>query len=101
LRIGLRIQNLILATDMARHSDYMSALSALLEAGEGEGFDNCQDVAGGGSGGSSRLRDGECAKPRTPLSRGPHRELVSELLLKCADTSNIVRPFPIARRWAV
>ena len=29
------------------------------------------------------------------------RRLVGELLLKCADTSNVLRPFPAARRGAV
>jgi hypothetical protein len=29
-----------------------------------------------------------------------HRKLLANMLLKCADISNVIKPFPIAKRWA-
>ena len=28
-------------------------------------------------------------------------QLEMELILKCADISNVLKPFPVARRWAL
>ncbi|PRP78206.1 3'5'-cyclic nucleotide phosphodiesterase family protein, partial [Planoprotostelium fungivorum] len=33
-------------------------------------------------------------------SRQEHRKLLSEMVLKCADISNVIKPFPIAMKWA-
>jgi cAMP-specific phosphodiesterase len=55
---------LILATDMSRHSDYMT-----------------------------RMRSEENA--------ADDRQYAMELLLKCGDISNVVKPFGTAKKWAV
>ncbi len=67
------VRRLILATDMSRHADYMRELEALLPSGPC----SCADLG--------RAR----------------RDLLAELVVKCADTSNVVKPLPVARRWAV
>ena len=69
------VRRLILATDMSRHGEYMRELRALLEPPAGSGAAEEQE----------RRR----------------RQLTAELLIKCADTSNVVKPFPVARHWAV
>ena len=70
------VQRLILATDMSRHAEYMRELRALLEAP------------------AAPARPG-------PAEAGRRRRLTAELLIKCADTSNVLKPFPVAQRWAV
>jgi len=46
-----------------------------------------------------------CAQVRELLQDGAARpvaiQLEMELLIKCADISNVLKPFPIARRWAL
>ena len=86
------VQRLILATDMSRHGGYVAALQALL----------CPDdppPAGGGGG----ERAAGCAPgggEDSEEERG-RRMVVAELLIKCADTSNVFRPGPVACQWAV
>mmetsp|Transcript_10646 Transcript_10646/g.16702 ORF Transcript_10646/g.16702 Transcript_10646/m.16702 type:complete len:261 (+) Transcript_10646:188-970(+) len=55
----------ILATDMARHAEYMSKLKAI----SGEGLEL-------------------------------ETQFEMEILMKCADTSNVVKPFNVAKKWA-
>lgn len=77
--ITAEVHRLILATDMSRHADYMRHLRALL----------AEPRAAAAS---------AAAGPAEALRR---RRLTSELLIKCADTSNVIKPFSVAQRWAV
>ena len=81
------VRRLILATDMSRHADYMAALHALLHPPADP--DAPEEPPGDGDGGAA-----EAAAAR-------RRRLMGELLIKCADTSNVFKPLPVARRWAV
>ena len=112
------VRRLILATDMTRHAEYIATIDKLrppetapapppvLQAAalaaaayvvtpETAGAAGCDDS------------DRSPTHPATGLVRdgageaARRRRLVGELLLKCADTSNVLRPFPAARRWAV
>ncbi|KAJ3055162.1 High affinity cAMP-specific and IBMX-insensitive 3',5'-cyclic phosphodiesterase 9A [Rhizophlyctis rosea] len=60
----------ILATDMARHGDLMS------------GFKKCLDAPGG-----FNFEDGE------------HKSMLLQMIMKCADISNEVRPTDVAEPW--
>ncbi len=33
-------------------------------------------------------------------SKQEHRKLLADMVLKCADISNVIKPFPIAKKWA-
>ena len=68
------MQTIILATDMGRHGDYCARLKSLV--------------------------DQRASAGTAPLDES-QRQLVAELLIKCADTSNVLKPFPVAKRWAV
>ncbi|KAL8714909.1 MAG: hypothetical protein Q9220_001422 [cf. Caloplaca sp. 1 TL-2023] len=70
--------NSILATDMGLHFKYMADLGNLQE----KVFHN-----NGTEGWSSQVLD-------------EHRSLTCALLIKCADISNVARPFDIAAAWA-
>mmetsp|Transcript_48086 Transcript_48086/g.120215 ORF Transcript_48086/g.120215 Transcript_48086/m.120215 type:complete len:345 (+) Transcript_48086:3-1037(+) len=61
----------ILATDMARHGDYTTKLKRLTEA-------------------STPLED-----------RQIDSQFAMEVIIKCADTSNVLKPFAIAKKWAM
>ena len=90
------VENLILATDMSRHGSFMSILRNEVDA--------CTSPAG--------ISQDESAAAATAMARlraagdageeaASRRRLYGELLMKCADTSNVLKPFPIATRWAV
>uniref|UniRef100_A0A7S1HN58 Phosphodiesterase n=1 Tax=Hemiselmis andersenii TaxID=464988 RepID=A0A7S1HN58_HEMAN len=65
------VLNNILATDMARHGEYTTKLKRLTEAG-------------------------------TPLEeRHLDSQFAMEVIIKCADTSNVLKPFNVAKKWAV
>mmetsp|Transcript_13958 Transcript_13958/g.32370 ORF Transcript_13958/g.32370 Transcript_13958/m.32370 type:complete len:341 (+) Transcript_13958:50-1072(+) len=65
------VLNNILATDMARHGEYTTKLKRLTEAG-------------------------------TPLEeRHLDSQFAMEVIIKCADTSNVLKPFDIAKKWAM
>ena len=71
------VERLILATDMSRHAHFSAALRADIDAGRS------LPAAGEGAAG---------AEERLGLM---------EQLIKAADASNVLRPFPVAKRWAV
>ncbi|EDK40658.2 hypothetical protein PGUG_04756 [Meyerozyma guilliermondii ATCC 6260] len=72
----MTIKNLIissiLATDMAEHFEYIDKLTSLKVASDG-----CESIS------SHKVR------------------LVSSLLIKCADISNVTRPLRVSSQWAV
>jgi hypothetical protein len=90
------VESLILATDMSRHGSYMSVLRNDADAAA---------AAGGGGGGPEAAVAAATARLREAKGEGAaaagRRRLYMELLIKCADTSNVLKPFPVARRWAV
>ena len=111
------VRRLILATDMTRHAEYIATIDKLrppetapapppvLQAAalaaaasvvtpETAGAAGCDDPDRSPHPATGLVRDGAGEAAR-------RRRLVGELLLKCADTSNVLRPFPAARRWAV
>ena len=111
------VRRLILATDMTRHAEYVATIDKLrppetapapppvLQAAalaaaasvvtpETAGAAGCDDPDRSPHPATGLVRDGAGEAAR-------RRRLVGELLLKCADTSNVLRPFPAARRWAV
>jgi len=58
----------ILATDMARHGEYTAKLKRRVD-------------------------------PNTPAEeKGVDKQFEMEILIKCADTSNVLKPFPIAKK---
>eukprot|EP00286_Rhodomonas_abbreviata_P026452 CAMPEP_0181306350 /NCGR_PEP_ID=MMETSP1101-20121128/10249_1 /TAXON_ID=46948 /ORGANISM="Rhodomonas abbreviata, Strain Caron Lab Isolate" /LENGTH=945 /DNA_ID=CAMNT_0023412393 /DNA_START=482 /DNA_END=3319 /DNA_ORIENTATION=+ len=63
------VMSIILATDMARHSDYMARLK-------------------------EKMKPEEAEKPLDSLFE-------MEILIKCADTSNVLKPFDVAKKWAL
>ena len=71
-----RVEGLIMATDMSRHGEFLAKLQAAVEG------------AAAGDHPTQRLT----SVPRT---------LLAELLIKCADASNVLRPVSVAKRWAV
>mmetsp|Transcript_14283 Transcript_14283/g.33037 ORF Transcript_14283/g.33037 Transcript_14283/m.33037 type:complete len:585 (-) Transcript_14283:192-1946(-) len=70
------VNRVILATDISKHSEYLAKLRAHIAHSE-----------------SARAAGGEAVKI------DKHFEM--ELILKCADISNVVKPWATARRWAV
>ena len=81
------VERLILATDMSRHAHFSAALRADIDAGRS------LPAAGEGAAG---------AEERLGLMEGAEERLgLMELLIKAADASNVLRPFPVAKRWAV
>ena len=112
---------------MTRHAQYMAALKALIHppieagaAGRGVASAKVHSAAvakasskGSGSGGCaaklshqafSHSFHGRCADRDDDgerEGRAARRRLLSELLVKCADTSNVLKSLPIVRRWAV
>lgn len=61
----------ILATDMARHGEYTAKLKRRVD-------------------------------PSTPPEeKSVDKQFEMEILIKCADTSNVLKPFPIAKKWAM
>jgi len=62
----------ILATDMAKHAEYVARLRKLTEGGN--------------------ATDG-------PLNKDVQLEM--EILIKCADTSNVLKPFSVCKKWAM
>lgn len=61
----------ILATDMARHGEYTTKLKRAVD-------------------------------PTTPMEdRLIDKQFLMEVIMKCADTSNVLKPFPIAKKWAM
>ena len=74
------MERLILATDMSRHAEFSTALRAEIDRGRA-------------------LAPAGLAGPEAAVD--PERGLLLELLIKAADSSNVLRPFPVAKRWAV
>jgi len=66
----------ILATDMSRHSDFFARTAAAADA-----------------------RMAALAAGRKPELMG--KQAAMELLVKASDISNVVKPFAVARRWAL
>jgi hypothetical protein len=73
------VERLILATDMSRHAEFSAALRSDID----------------------RARALPPAGPPATAVGEEERRLLLELLIKAADTSNVLRPFPVAKRWAV
>lgn len=67
----------ILATDMGIHSDYMQQLGNLQE----------------------RIHETKDTDGWTPKDKDSFRILTCGLLIKCADISNVARPWPVAEKW--
>jgi len=65
------LSSVILSTDMGRHKDFVSQLSLMANA------DNAE------------------------FSTDMNNQLVMQLLMKCADMSNVFRPIDVAKKWAV
>uniref|UniRef100_A0A7S0VC46 PDEase domain-containing protein n=1 Tax=Hemiselmis tepida TaxID=464990 RepID=A0A7S0VC46_9CRYP len=65
------VLNNILATDMARHGEYTTKLKRITEAGT----------------------------PHEDKQLDP--QFAMEVIMKCADTSNVLKPFDIAKKWAM
>ncbi|KAL6715902.1 3',5'-cyclic-nucleotide phosphodiesterase [Lecanora helva] len=74
---GLMI-NSILATDMSLHFNYMKDLG------------NLQD----------KVHDNHGIDGWSPQTLSEYRVLTCALLVKCADISNVARPFEVAVKWA-
>jgi len=70
------VMSIILATDMARHAEYMRRLKELTTPPD--------------------QRDDTSLPPPEPDSL-----FYMEILIKCADTSNVLKPFDVARKWAM
>lgn len=70
------VNRVILATDISKHSEYLAKLRAHIAHSE-----------------SARAAGGEAVKI------DKHFEM--ELILKCADISNVLKPFATAKRWAI
>lgn len=70
------VMNIILATDMARHGEYMAKLKAYTDP---------------------------AIKPEDRKVGGKKvdKHLGMEILIKCADTSNVIKPFEVAKKWAM
>jgi len=65
------VLNNILATDMARHGEYTTKLKRMVD-------------------------------PNTPPEeRKLDRQFEMEIIIKCADTSNVLKPFIVAKKWAM
>ena len=67
----------ILATDMGCHSDYMGQLGNL----------------------QSKIHESQTTDTWTPKDVETYRVLACGLLIKCADISNVARPWPVAEKW--
>ncbi|ORZ18549.1 hypothetical protein BCR42DRAFT_349008 [Absidia repens] len=68
----------ILATDMALHKDYMAKITQL----------------------GSVLRQESTQQQLTTIDDDEQRTVMFAAIIKCADISNIARPFPVAKLWA-
>ena len=112
------VRRLILATDMTRHAEYIATIDKLRPPEtapapppvlQAAALAAAASVATPETAGAAGCDDSDrCpTHPATGMVRdgageaARRRRLVGELLLKCADTSNVLRPFPAARRWAV
>lgn len=67
----------ILATDMGCHSDYMQQLGNL----------------------QSKIHESKTTDSWTPKDIEAYRVLTCGLLIKCADISNVARPWAVAEKW--
>lgn len=67
----------ILATDMGCHSDYMQQLGNL----------------------QSKIHESKSTDSWTPKDIEAYRVLTCGLLIKCADISNVARPWAVAEKW--
>lgn len=67
----------ILATDMGCHSDYMQQLGNLQE----------------------KIHESKTTDSWTPKEIDANRVLACGLLIKCADISNVARPWAVAEKW--
>lgn len=67
----------ILATDMGCHSDYMQQLGNLQE----------------------KIHESQTTEGWTPKDVETYRILACGLLIKCADISNVARPWSVAEKW--
>ena len=72
------------------------------------GRDDAPATGGSAAGDSEGLQDAgprhgaqEAGQPPPAVADARSRRMVAELLLKSADTSNVLRPFHVARKWAV
>ena len=115
-RVNVRhlVRDLILATDMARHSEMCEQLRRLADADCGEGVSVSQDSEAAPALQAELRADGpaapgdhppppfQAAFPAPRPTRPPPRLLLHmQALLKCADISNVAKPLPVAMEWAV
>jgi hypothetical protein len=77
------VMNVILSTDMTRHGEFFERAK-----NEGGGISRRLDGEGEGEGKGTNMR-------REDLLLG------MQLLIKAADISNPIKPFPVAAKWAV
>jgi len=70
------VMSIILATDMARHGEYMAKLKEYTDTS----LPDDQRLIGG---------------------KKVDKTFGMEILIKCADTSNVLKPFEVAKKWAV
>jgi hypothetical protein len=90
------VERLILATDMSRHADYIATLTTLLAAGDSSLVQPFSDLPPASGGRPAEEGMGELVTAETQ-----RRRMLGELVIKCADTSNVFKPLPTARAWAV
>jgi hypothetical protein len=85
-RVNLRslVRDIILATDMTRHTTILEQAEMLLWGGSG----------------AKAIRNGK-DEAASSSPRPPRRLLHMQLLLKCADISNVAQPLPAALEWAM
>ena len=104
------VERFILATDMGRHPAYMAAMQDQLDAAAAAAAADDDDDGVPGSGGGAHAPSADAGEGggahaadggSNAAGAAERRALWGELLVKCADTSNVLKPFPVARRWAV
>lgn len=77
----------ILATDMGEHFEYMSKLKNFSASTKAT---------------TTNDGDGDAeAGTHEPMSNDNRTKLISALLIKCADISNVTRPLRVSSQWAV
>jgi hypothetical protein len=74
------VSGMILATDMVRHAEYLARLNELVTAD----------------------RNALPEQPFTAVAAvQTPKQFTMQVLVKCADISNVIRPFAVAKKWAM